>query len=428
MSVKVRQYKRGGWEVDIRVSLPDGTEVRERRKAPCTSKSAAQKWGEERANHLCRNGMPRETKEVPKLEAFWQTYRTDHMVANQLKASTKNGVESVFKVHLVPILGEKRLDEIQATDVQRIKSELSELKASTVNRVLIALRGLLRTAVRWNVITAVPCPIEKLKEPPPAVSFFSFEEYEQLLAGAAEVGAHALAAVLLGGDAGLRRGEVVALERSDLDFSRGVITVARSSWRGIVSTPKGGRSRQVEMTERLRAALLAIRHLRGPSVLCDGAASAITDKTLSRWMRQAKRKAGFKTIGKRKNRKKEPEHDDAKSTARVGHGFHILRHTFCSHLALQGAPVMVIKELAGHRDLLTTMRYMHLSPTSKRDAIRLLDRRPSVTAEAAPQATGTDGAGSAQAEGGAQLGPRPKAAGDRLETAAAGSGNKAESQ
>jgi len=54
-------------------------------------------------------------------------------------------------------------------------------------------------------------------------------------------------------------------------------------------------------------------------------------------------------------------------------GVHILRHTFCSHLAMKGAVPRQIQELAGHKDLSTTMRYMHLSPLSRRQAIQLLD-------------------------------------------------------
>jgi len=55
------------------------------------------------------------------------------------------------------------------------------------------------------------------------------------------------------------------------------------------------------------------------------------------------------------------------------HGVHILRHTFCSHLAMRGAPAKAIQELAGHSDLTTTLRYMHLSPAARDAAIRLLD-------------------------------------------------------
>ena len=59
--------------------------------------------------------------------------------------------------------------------------------------------------------------------------------------------------------------------------------------------------------------------------------------------------------------------------AKVKPGVHILRHTFCSHLAMKGAVPRQIQELAGHKDLSTTMRYMHLSPLSRRQAIQLLD-------------------------------------------------------
>ena len=45
-------------------------------------------------------------------------------------------------------------------------------------------------------------------------------------------------------------------------------------------------------------------------------------------------------------------------------GVHILRHTFCSHLAMRGAPPRAIQELAGHRELGMTQRYMHLSPAA----------------------------------------------------------------
>jgi hypothetical protein len=72
------------------------------------------------------------------------------------------------------------------------------------------------------------------------------------------------------------------------------------------------------------------------------------------------------------------------------------------------APAKVIQELAGHVHLSTTMRYMHLSPGHKEQAIRLLDRRPerseevnrgggveadSLRMKKAPDVRGLDGAG-----------------------------------
>ena len=55
-------------------------------------------------------------------------------------------------------------------------------------------------------------------------------------------------------------------------------------------------------------------------------------------------------------------------------GVHTLRHTFCSHLSMRGAPVAAIQALAGHADLSTTQRYMHLSPAALEGAIGLLER------------------------------------------------------
>ena len=65
----------------------------------------------------------------------------------------------------------------------------------------------------------------------------------------------------------------------------------------------------------------------------------------------------------------------ARCAALKNNGPHTLRHTFCSHLAMRGAPAKAIQELAGHRDLMTTQRYMHLSPVALENAIRLLEQR-----------------------------------------------------
>lgn len=51
-------------------------------------------------------------------------------------------------------------------------------------------------------------------------------------------------------------------------------------------------------------------------------------------------------------------------------GPHILRHTFCSHLAMRGTAQKVIQELAGHAKGSTTEIYMHLAPRTLKEAIR----------------------------------------------------------
>jgi len=155
--------------------------------------------------------------------------------------------------------------------------------------------------------------------------------------------------VLLGGEAGLRCGEMMALEWSDLDPQR--LRVRQAEWQGQVTAPKGGRLRCVPLTGRLAEALRQHRHLRGQRVLMTAEGRSFTQKMVQDRVRWASRRAHL-----------------------AHEGVHILRHTFCSHLAMRGAPARAIQELAGHQDLGTTQRYMHLSPAALDSAIRLLDQ------------------------------------------------------
>lgn len=162
--------------------------------------------------------------------------------------------------------------------------------------------------------------------------------------------------VLLGGDAGLRAGEMRALRWSDIDFDRGQIRVERNDWRGEISSRKGDRTRYVPMTDRLCHALKAHRHLCSPLVLTQPQGDQLTTGLLVGALFRVAKCADLRCSGP-----------------------HMLRHSFCSHLAMRGAPARGIQELAGHRDLVTTQRYMHLSPNVALDAIRLLERRGKMT-------------------------------------------------
>jgi len=61
--------------------------------------------------------------------------------------------------------------------------------------------------------------------------FYDFVEYERLVAPARETGVRAYLLVLLAGEAGLRLGEMVALEWRDIDFTKGQVCVQRSAGR-----------------------------------------------------------------------------------------------------------------------------------------------------------------------------------------------------
>ena len=279
-----------------------------------------------------RRRPPREEEEN------WVEYKPrfieGHVKANRLKPSTAEAYESLLHTHLEPAFGSMRLDAIGDELVQRFKGELveDEMANKSINNVLTALSVMLKRAVDWKVIDAMPCRIRLLKWGLNEVAFYDFAEYRHRVEAAAAIDPRIELLVLLGGDAGLRRGEAIAVEWTDVDLRRRRMHVQRSSWNGHVTLPKGGRSRRLPLTERLAEALRSHRHLKGPRVLYYDDGSPPTNKEVRMWMERAQRRAGLLATG----------------------AYHILRHTFCSHLAMQGATAKAIQELAGHQDLTTT--------------------------------------------------------------------------
>ena len=346
MSVRVVSYKEGGgFEVDIRLKLPNGVRHRERKVLKGVSKSVAKRWAEDRERFLLQHG-PNEKKEVPTIEQFAPRFIDGHAKANRQKPSGIAAKEGIIRVHLIPLLGSKRLDAIGNEDVQIVKRRLTNRSPKTVNNVLGVLSVLLRKAVEWQVIERMPCVIRSLKTPKPAVRFYDFEEYGRLIETAEVLDPSTHLIVLLGGDAGLRRGEIAALEWADVDLGKRQICVHRSDWKGQVTAPKGGRLRYVPMTERLVSALRKHRHLRSRRVLCQVDGDLMTTKMIADHVRRA-----------------------AKRTGLVNTGAHILRHTFCSHLAMKGAPVRAIQELAGHQDIGTTLHALESSCVGRGDPV-----------------------------------------------------------
>jgi integrase len=362
MTVRVREWKQGktvGFEVDIRFTYPDGTPFRRRIKAPVESRSAARRWGEAREAVFLRAPSPSERpptepkKEIPTLRQFGPRFVDNYARANRQKASSIAAKESILRAHLYPRLGDKRLDAIDDEDVQALKSSLAARSRKTVNNVLTVLGKLLRVAVKWKVLANLPCTVELMKVSNVVVKFYEFGQYKRLVEAADRYDVRSLVLVLLGGDAGLRMGEMLALRWCDVDFRRRQIAVQQAVWQGIVDVPKSGKGRVVPMTQALAAALQRARHLRGERVLYRDNGTPIVHATVRAWLEACERRAGLEVQG----------------------GLHKLRHTFCSHLAMRGAPAKAIQELAGHENLMTTLRYMHLSPAARQSAIALLEER-----------------------------------------------------
>jgi integrase len=105
---------------------------------------------------------------------------------------------------------------------------LHEKAPKTVKNVLTVLNTLMKQAVEWNVIDRQPCTIRLLPIHKGSGGFDDFEEFERLVTAAKSSAAKSYLIVLLGGEAGLRCGEIMALEWTDIDLAKRQLCVQRS--------------------------------------------------------------------------------------------------------------------------------------------------------------------------------------------------------
>ncbi len=365
-----RQPKTGArrefWMVDVVFEHVDGRQERVRKVAPVQTRRGALDY-ERKLRVELLNPSPKKV-EAPTLAEFAPKFIEGHAKANRQKASGIQSKEIILRNHLVPMFGATPLDAISDWKIAQLKAKLSARSRKTTNNVLSVLGKLLKVAVKWKVLGQMPCTIELVKVSDASPTFYEFEDYARLVEAASKIGTRERVVVLLGGDAGLRVGEMVGLRWCDVDFRRGQLRIEQAAWKRSrkeaerangeewsVDTPKSGKGRIVPMTKALRDALQQHRHLRGERVLTLEDGSPAPGWMIRSWLETAQRRAGLEVKGR----------------------LHRLRHTFCSHLAMRGAPAKAIQELAGHASLSTTLRYMHLSPSAREQAIALLDGRQS---------------------------------------------------
>lgn len=165
----------------------------------------------------------------------------------QLEASTVDIYKVLLSTHITPVLGHLKLARIQPAHLNALyASMLSERKdnrqggysPTTIKRVHAVISSILSTAVQWNVLTDNPC--ERVRPPKQArnINDVKFFTPEQAAAFLEELDAETAAGSIkpqhniffqLALFCGMRRGELVALLWSDIDFECSTISITKST-------------------------------------------------------------------------------------------------------------------------------------------------------------------------------------------------------
>ncbi|MDD5491202.1 MAG: site-specific integrase [bacterium] len=189
----------------------------------------------------------------------------------------------------------------------------------------------------WGKASDNPVTKVKLfKENNKRIRYLELKEIKSLLDVCSK---HLKPIVITALNTGMRKGEILGLKWKDLDFKQDFIYLEHT---------KNNELREIPMNKVLKDTLLSIeKNPLSEYVFCDKDGSSF--KEVKRSFGTAMKKAGIKDFR-----------------------FHDLRHTFASHLVMNGIDLLTVKELLGHKSIEMTLRYAHLSPNHKRRAVELL--------------------------------------------------------
>ena len=355
----VRREEGRGWMVDVTITFPDGRQERRKKKSPVQTRRGAEAFERQLREEMLNPSPPPPEgtkKEVPTLLKFAGEFIEEY-AKNENKPSEIRSKESILRCHLVPALGHLRLDEIGVRDIAKLKTKLrsGDLSDKTIKNVLAVLSKMLHYAEECAVIDRIP-HIKMPRVPTPDFDFLDFGEADRLLK-AAEYQPDWHVMILVALRTGLRYGELCELRWPDVDLKVGRILVRRSFTRGQVTTPKNGKTREIPLSSSAVRALKEHRHLRGELVFCKADGGRRIHRRADVHIKKFARLAGLRSIG-----------------------WHVLRHSFASHLAMRGRSLKEIQELLGHADFSQTLRYAHLAPAIKREAVETLDAPESAPA------------------------------------------------
>jgi len=263
------------------------------------------------------------------------------------KVNKKSWERDVVSVKRLNCLFEgKYLSEIKPRMIEDYKAKRLDdgVTPCTVNHELACMKGMFTKAIEWGKATENPVKkVKFFKENNQRVRFLEKDELKLLLDGCREP---VKSIIIFAVNTGMRLSEITNLEWADVDLARKLVTVKNT---------KNGEMRYIPVSDAL-ADVLKNRRARNsdnyPYVFGNLSGERYRRFTISHWFSQLVKKAGINNFR-----------------------FHDLRHTFASHLVMAGADIMTVKELLGHKTLTMTLRYSHLSPNFKRQAIELLNKQ-----------------------------------------------------
>lgn len=287
-------------------------------------------------------------KEKMPVNITWDTFKDKlfiHLKHERAHSALRRHRLAIWYVE--KIIKPRFLADVTPIGLQQIKNYMVDngLHSHNLNRLLQCIRAFMKLAERWLLIPKQDWSVvAKVRAPRGRVVFHTPEEINRLLEACPNDAWRLV--VLLGADAGLRRGEMVDLKWQDVDFENNQLYIAPN---------KTEYFRYVPMTESLRNALKAAQgraeHEYVINVCHPRKGNRCTRDYLSFCYSKIAKAAGIPSF------------------------LHKLRHTFASQLVQNGVEIYTVSKLLGHQNIRMTEIYAHLAPHTLHMAVLNLPKR-----------------------------------------------------
>ncbi|MGE0551284.1 MAG: tyrosine-type recombinase/integrase [Kofleriaceae bacterium] len=354
-----RDKRDGRWRYRKWIKTPNGGRIRITGTPSTDTKIAAE--AAERA-HIDRIHHPErfatipaavvpKRKEIPTFKEYAATFMRGYLPGQ--KPAERKSKNQILDTHLIPFFGHMRLDEILQHDVDAFTTaELKRCARKTVNNRLAVLSTLLAYAHDNQVIgkPTLRCHVKGPKAEDAPIIAVAVDDVRQLVRFADPV---YRAAILLASEAGLRIGEIRGAQWGDIRGDE--ITIRRAiDTDGNVGAPKHDRVRKVPLSPALVAELAKLPKL-GLWIVSAADGTPLEYRAMLDELHRVYLRAGVKV----------PVSEQGQTMP-----WHSLRHTFGTECAARGVPIPTLRDLMGHTDVKTTLRYVTVTSDDRRNAIR----------------------------------------------------------
>lgn len=291
-----------------------------------------------------------------KLASFVEVYLEDKKV--ELKQRTLRNKRYMLDSHIIPYLGDKKMNEVMPADIiawQKTIKEKNDFSAAYLRMIQNQITGLFNHAVNIYNLKSNPCKrVKKMgRSDDRSLVFWTLEEYQKFIATFEKNKMHYVMFEILFWT-GMREGELLALTKEDIDLEGLSISISKTYYRmnkaDIITEPKTDNSvRTIAIPQFLADEIRAYYGMlyKYPA---DARLFPVVAEALQHTMRRHMEKAGVKRI-------------------RV----HDLRHSHCAYLINQGVQPLIIKERLGHKDIKVTLNtYGHLYPSEQKKIADML--------------------------------------------------------